>query len=411
LSLTFFIVKASQSLNKLLLDREWPIAEIIFVDNSFEYNYKSVIQSPVAALKAKKIFVASFFLLLTAILFYLFTSLAFLINDSIAPKPQMILGIIPIISIGFHGFIPAFIFYFGLVLTLLTPTLGILGCAAIDFEKMRGNHFFSAKQAIRFSFSRLKQMFMSWIGIALFIGFIVLLAFLVGLITRIPYVGEIIYSLFFFFPNFVIAMFTVLALLVLILSYLVMPVAVAADQKAETFNSILESFSTLIRQPVRWTLYTLYSLVAAKIAGFIYAYFAFRAIQFLILTTALGGGDKINNIISSGLSHLPLNSDLVRLAFELFPGVNIHISRLANGSADSSIAGYIMAISLSLIFLSIWGYILSVIASGQSAAFAVIKKIRDDYKISDEKSKFHEEEWINPPIETEATDKNKSDKP
>jgi hypothetical protein len=385
------------------------IAEIIFVDNSFAYNFKSVLQSPIMALKAKKIFVASFFLLLALVLFYLFTWLAFLINDTFAPKPQFILGIIPVINIGFHGFLPAFIFYFGLVLTFLAPTLGILGCAAIDFEKMRGNHFFSAGQAIRFSFSRLKQMLLSWIGIALFIGFIVLLAFIVGLITRIPYLGEILYSLFFFFPSFVIAMFTVLALFVLILSYLVMPVAVAADQKAETFNSILESFSTLIRQPVRWTLYTLYSFIAAKIAGFIYAYFAFRAIQFLILTTSWGGGEKINNIITSGLSHLPLQSGLVSATFSLFPGFNIHINRLAAGTADNSIAGYIMAISLFLIFLSIWGYIISVIASGQAAAFAVIKKIRDNHAISDEKSLYYEEEWVNPPIDENSEDNNKSD--
>ncbi len=385
------------------------IAEIIFVDNSFAYNFKSVLQSPIMALKAKKIFVASFFLLLALVLFYLFTWLAFLINDTFAPKPQFILGIIPVINIGFHGFLPAFIFYFGLVLTFLAPTLGILGCAAIDFEKMRGNHFFSAGQAIRFSFSRLKQMLLSWIGIALFIGFIVLLAFIVGLITRIPYLGEILYSLFFFFPSFVIAMFTVLALFVLILSYLVMPVAVAADQKAETFNSILESFSTLIRQPVRWTLYTLYSFIAAKIAGFIYAYFAFRAIQFLILTTSWGGGEKINNIITSGLTHLPLKSGLVSETFSLFPGFNIHINRLAAGTADNSIAGYIMAISLFLIFLSIWGYIISVIASGQAAAFAVIKKIRDNHAISDEKSLYYEEEWVNPPIDENSEDNNKSD--
>ena len=61
-----------------------------------------------------------------------------------------------------------------------------------------------------------------------------------------------------------------------------------------------------------------------------------------------------------------------------------------------------MAISLFLIFLIIWGYIFSCIATGQAYALAVIRKIRDGRAIGDEKSLFYEEEYVNPPLDADG---------
>jgi hypothetical protein len=265
---------------------------------------------------------------------------------------------------------------------------------------MRGNQFLSCWQALKFSLKKLKQLVLSWVAIILFIGFIVLLAFLVGLIARIPYVGEVIYSLFFFFPNFIVSLFTVLAIFVLVLSVLVMPAATAADRNDETFNSILETFSTIIRRPVRWILYTVYSLITAKICGFVFAYFAFRAIQFLQISARLGGGNKVNSILSAGAAHLPYRSELVEFTTNIFPGINFgfDIGKLFIVTGETGVASYIMAISLVLIFLTIWGYIFSIIATAQSYGFAIIRKNRDGFVIGDERPLFYKEEWVNPPI-------------
>lgn len=375
------------------------------MDINFEYNLSGILQVPIRALRAKKIFVGALFLATSLVCVYLFTALAFWVDGGNSSSIPILFGLISIPVVGFPGFWGMAIIYVGLFMALLSVGLGLLAISAIDFEELRGNHFFSAGEAIKFSLGRIKQLFLSWLGIALFIGFIILLGFLVGLISHIPYVGPIIFSIFFFFPNFVIALFTVLVIFVFLLSFLVMPTAVAADLKNETFNSILESFSTIIRQPIRWTFYTLYSIITAKLAGFVFAYFAYRAVQLLIFSTRLGGGDKINGLISAGLSHLPLDSDPIFYTTHICSGLNfgIDFSQLGSATTDGSIAGYIMAISFGLVFLTIWGYMFSVIATGQSSAYAVIKKIRDGHLISDEKSQFYEEEWVNPPIKKETS--------
>ena len=70
----------------------------------------------------------------------------------------------------------------------------------------------------------------------------------------------------------------------------------AADRAGETFTAILETFSTVIRQPVRWLSYTAYALVAGKVASFVYAYFCFRAVQFIGWSAGLGGGDRAEQL-------------------------------------------------------------------------------------------------------------------
>lgn len=371
------------------------------VNVSLEYNFKGIIPVPAKALRAKKIIVSSLYLLLAFLAYDIFTYFALILDGSGFSDIYSVHGLAPFAHLVFSSFLSAAIYYLGICLSLFLVAIGTMAVAAFDIEELRGNLFFSSRQAIRFSYHRAGQLFLSWLAIALFIGFIILLGVIVGLIARIPYIGELLYSLFFFFPNFIVSLFTVLIVFVLVLSALVMPVAVAADRNGETFNSILETFSTIIRQPARWIGYTVYAVISAKVAGFVFAYFTYRAVQFLQSTTHIGGGSKINAIISSGAGHLPLKSSLVGFLTNIFPGIDFgfDISPLSSGGGYDGVIGYIMAASLFLIFLIIWGYIVSVIATGQAYAYVIIKKIRDGHAITDEKSLFYEEEWVNPPIE------------
>jgi hypothetical protein len=370
----------------------------------FNYNFKDILAIPAGALKAKKIFVMALGLLGAFLFHNIFLWLADSINGSQSDTFYTFFSLVPITIVRFNFFYPILVYSTGLLLAIISIAIGFTAVAIIDFEAMRGNQFLSWWQAIKFSLRKLRQLVLSWLAIMIFIGFIVLLAFLVGLIARIPYIGEIIYSLFFFFPNFIVALFTVLAIFVLILSVLVMPAAVAADKNDETFNSILETFSTIIRRPFRWILYTFYSLIAAKVCGFVFAYFAFRAVQFLQIAARLGGGEKINSIVAAGAAHLPYHSELVKFTTNIFPGIDFgfDIGKLFTHGGNGGVASYIMAISLSLIFLTIWAYIFSIIATAQSYGFAVIRKNRDGHAIGDERPLFYKEEWVNPPIDDET---------
>lgn len=367
----------------------------------FHYNFKDILSAPAPAFSAKRIFVMTLFLCAALAVYNLFTYLALSIDGENIEKASRIYLAFPFESFGFDSIIAYYLYWVGVLVSVFVTMLGMFAIAAFEIESLRGHRFMGIKCAIGFTLNRIKQIFLSHLSIVSFLLLILLLVFLFGLVGRIPGVGEWIYSIFFVIPGFILAIFTVFIFAVLIVSVLLLPAVAAADRNGETFNSILETFSTIIRQPVRWVLYTAFSGAAAKVCGFVYAYFAFRAVQFLTWGGSIGGGDKITELVKSGANNLPIRSDLANYTFNIFYGVDwgIDVAQWARGSFSDSAVSYLMAFMLFLIFASIYGYMLSVMATSQARAFVIIRNLKDDYRITDEAPLFLVEEHVNPPIE------------
>ena len=364
------------------------------------YNFRDIMWAPARAFSAKQIFVMTFFLLLALAVYDIFYYLAQVIEGERLSILISAWGFFPFEDFTFGNNIARTVFGAGAALALLAVMMGFFAVAAINIENIRGNRFFSNIAALKFAFRRSRQILFSELAIILFILFIVFLFFLVGLVSRIPYIGEWLFVLFFALPNFIIAILTVFIVFIFTLSFLLLPAAAAAERHGESFSVILETFSTVIRQPARWFGYTLYSLVTAKVCSFIYAYFVYRSVQFVGWSSGLGGGENITKLIKSGLAHLPTGSDLVEEMFRIFPGVDFSfsISRWVSLGGDSAVS-YVMAFMLFLIFATIVGYFLAVVAAAQARIFVVIRKLKDDYKIANEDSLFYKDEHINPEID------------
>jgi len=340
------------------------------------------------------------FLCVGVVVYDLFTYLAVAVDGRPVGTFWRAYGLAPLMPLAFEHIAAQVLYYVGVALGLLGIMLGFFAVSAIEIEQVRGNRFFSIGGAIRFSLRRFTQLLLSEVSIVAFIGLIVVLFLLLGLITRIPFVGEWIYSLIFLLPAFIIAIFTVFVIVVFSVSIILLPATAAAERKGESFTAILESFSTIIRQPVRWLLYTAYGLAAAKVCSFVYAYFCYRAVQFIGWGTSITAGDKAENLIRAGLSHLPVRADLVDETFRIFPGVDFafSISSWARPMTGDG-AGHVMALMLFLIFASIIGYALAVVATVQARGYVVIRYRKDEYDIAEEKPMFFEEEHVNEPEE------------
>lgn len=364
------------------------------------YDYRDVLSAPAAALAAKRILVMTLFLC-AALLFYdCFTYLALYADGEKIKSARAVYGLFPFDSFNFGNLAALILYWFGVVAAVVISMMGMFAVAAFEIESIRGHRFMSIRDSIKFTLKRSKQILLSELAIISFLVLILILVAIYGLLGRIPLLGEGFFALFFVIPGFVLAIFAVFIVLVLILSVILLPAVAASDRGGETFDSILETFSTIIRQPVRWLFYTAYSGVAAKVCGFVYAYFAFRAVQFLAWGGSIGGGENISKLVKSGVNHLPVKSDVAQYTFNIFEGINwsFDVASWARGVGDDSAASYLMAFMLFLIFASIFGYMLSVIATAQARAYVVIRNLKDDYKISDEKPLFFTEEHVNPKI-------------
>ncbi len=379
-------------------------AHLSGMENPPHFNFRDVLRAPASALSAKQILVMTLFLIGSLVVYDLFTYLAYAAQGERLSLVFDAYGFFPFSYADFHSFWPLLLYGVGVGLAVLILMAGFCGVAAINIEAIRGHRFLSARQAIRFSFQRLRQIFLAELSIAVFVIFIVFVFFLLGLISRIPVIGDWIYVLLFAVPNFIIALLSVFTVFVFTLTVLLLPAVAAAERHGETFTAILETFSTIILQPFRWAGYTLYAVVAAKVCGFIYAYFAYRAVQFLTWSTSLGGGRDITRLVRSGLSHLPVRSDLVRETFNLFPGVPFGVDLLRHvGYQSNAVLSHLMAFMLFLIFTSILGYMLAVVAAGQAHGYVALRHMKDGYSLADEPSLFFEDQPINEPVDEEES--------
>ena len=102
----------------------------------------------------------------------------------------------------------------------------------------------------------------------------------------------------------------------------------------------------------------------------------------------------------NGLPERPLRSDLVRELFNLFPGIpfGVDVAALAGYPTDSSISHF-MALMLFLVFASVVGYTLAVVAAGQARGYVVLRWIKDEYSIAAEDSLFFTDEPVNDPVD------------
>jgi len=134
--------------------------------------------------------------------------------------------------------------------------------------------------------------------------------------------------------------------------------------------------------------YTAYTLVAAKLCCFVYAYFCYRAVQFMTAASSLGGGDKVPDLVKSGLANLPVRSELVWQITNVFPGVRWGFD-IPSGSiwVSDSAAAHVVA------FMLLWCSPPCSATDWRSLrrsarSYVVLKYFKDGYKLSDEEPLF-----------------------
>jgi hypothetical protein len=374
------------------------------MESPLRYNFRDVLRVPASALSAKQILVMTLFLLGGLAIYDLFAYAAFALNGDPLDLVFNTFGFFPFAELHFVAMSARAVYWIGAGAAVLTVMLGFFAVSAFNIEAIRGNRFMTPSEGIRFAFKRLPQIFLAELSIVAFVAVIVGLFALLGLVSRIPYVGEWIYTALLAIPNFIIALFAIFIIFVLSLTVLLLPAVAAAERQGETFTAILETFSTIILQPFRWFGYTIYSIGAAKICGFIYAYFAFRAVQFLTWSAGLGGGSDVGRLVKSGLSHLPIRSDIATQVFNIFPGVPFGVRLYEHvGYPSHEPITQFMAFMLFLIFASILGYTLAIVAAGQARGYVVLRYLKDEYNIASEEPLFFKDEPVNDAVtETET---------
>lgn len=369
----------------------------------FPHDIRAVLSAPGKALSLKKIFSASIFILAGYLIYLAFTYLALLYDSVSFDYIWQSYGMFPIKSFAFDSHIAAVIQVIGIGLALICLSLGIMANAVIQFEELRGDHFFSAFAAIRFAIGRIPTLLLGYLSLGAFVGLICLLAFLIGLIGRIPGIGELLIGVFYIVPIFITLVLTVFIIFVSIMGVILLPVVVAAGKEKEVFDSLLQLFSIMIKEPVRFIWYTAITGVLAKTASFVMAYLFYRTAQFSKVVLSASGGEKIEKLFNSAYAMLPMDSPVVSFVTNIFPGIAFGFSFARWGyGTDKSVGAVFLAISFALLFIVLLGYMVAVMSAGMARGYAVIRRMKDDYLIVDEDPLESGDDYANPPFNVEG---------
>ncbi len=351
------------------------------------YNYRDIFKAPRLALMGKNIFIMMSHIMFGYLVYLILTYVALLIDGASFMQIWDYFQLFPIGNVPISNIFSRFIWYVACVFWLAMFLRGSLGVARSAFEELRGNFFFSLGESFRFMKKNSGIVYKAMVGAIIFIAFLIVLGIIVGLIGKIPYVGELIYGLLYDFPFFVVSLFAVLVIFLLATLLLTGP-AVVAVKGEDAMTTLFDGFSEITSQPLRWSLYLGGSYILARATTFILFYASMRAMQFTNWTTAIIMGDKQVNLFALGAEQafqkFPYTNFLTTLPFvsRLRPYHFFETGYMQDFSWSMNLGSFFIMISILFVLFFIISYFLNTMVCAQVIAFLDIRNVTHNEKLA-----------------------------
>ena len=157
----------------------------------------------------------------------------------------------------------------------------------------KGNHFYSWKEAYCFAFKKVWSILLTPVSIVILIGLMILGNLVIGLLGKIPFIGELGVSLFTIIW-FISALIMVFFAIVTVVALLMVPGIIATTDE-DAFEAVFQVFSITWSQPCRFVFYQAINVVQTVLSFAVLAFFVKKAIVIMnALFVNFMGKDFIN---------------------------------------------------------------------------------------------------------------------
>ena len=381
------------------------------ITTNLKFNFQDIFRSPRIALSGKKIFVFIQGNLFGFIAYWICSYLSLLLSGYPIEITLEKYGLYPCLFGNNAEWYSWVIYFFGIYVWLNTIFLCSTAVSRITLKQLKGNDFFSGNDAWCYTKKHWHPVIFSPIAILFIIIIFVLTAGFFAILSHIPILGELLFSLPYFIYFFG-SVFTLYTFVVLVISLIYTPSIVGLYEE-DTMGTVFHSYSIAFGQNWRIILYHFILIPLVIIGMEIFSWFCLNTIGFI---NYIFGYEWFNNLklinISNHASSLVYPvwfSDIIYCFKEyiyswmninsnlpqLFP-VTIINPTISSLSFSESFSAIILALSYFLILLSIISYGLSIIAVGETIMFIIFKKISDDDNILNRDNEVDTEE--NPKI-------------
>jgi len=353
------------------------------------FSFIDVFRAPRLALSAKKIWTQLRALALGLILYNVFVYAAFAVSGADAygiwssyylfPPLCLAGSVYPLNAAG------VVLWALGAFAFFLVSYLGMTAVAKIAIEQLRGNDFYSRREAGQYVRRHWRPVLFAPVAILVSLAVLFGGGLLVGLVGKIPWFGDIVASLSFI-PLYLGALLFVFLVLVFALSFCLTP-AIVATTGDDTFETSFELFSTLSGQPWRLGVYELLAWVLATAGAALFAFFSAAALKIAYLALYVPMGPKFAAAFAAAWRVMPC---WLRGAYpgNFAPGVwlsGVDVRSLFVSSEAAlplpwpqAIAATFLSLGLLVICGIVVSYILNVNTVSQTIIYTILRKKKDD---------------------------------
>lgn len=362
----------------------------------FYFDIRDIFRAPRIALSGKKLFIQASGLVCGYLGFLILTYIAHLLSDRRLSEIWGSFGLFPMYDFSFRGFFPWLIFVIGCCWFISIFLLSNAAVGKLTYEQLKGDEFYSTKDSFKFLKKNWKTVLLSPLSILALVIILLICGVIIGLLGKIPYVGELGLGIFYGVPIFVVALFTAYTLFIFFIALLMTP-AIVATTKEDVFETIVQLFSSIWSQPWRYFVYTGLSGLLAKLGAFVFGYFCYRGVQLVNWSVGVLMKDKLSEIIEGALGYLTLPSSISYFFSNIFPGIRFAylIPEPGWGAGlnwSKGIAAFLIGITFILIIFVVVSYALATLSVGQTLTYIILRKKKDDENLLEKKTEEEEEE-------------------
>jgi hypothetical protein len=305
----------------------------------------------------------------------------------------------------------------GLVLLVLPNYLALATVSKVTIEQLRGNDFYSASEAGAYTRRRWRAVVFTPVAYIVILGVLIGLALLVGLIGKVPYVGEL-FAAFMTVPMYLGGLLFVFLVVVLVISLPLTPAIVGATG-SDTFETSFELFSTLSAQPWRLLIYELLYCFIRAFATVLFGVVSLLALRIAFTLLLIPMGAKFLLYFAAAWETMPgpfralVTGNYTPCCDLLNWFVPGYISTTGPIGGFDALVATIFAVSILFVLGVIVSYSFSLVSTGQTVIYTILRQKKDGENILEffdddvEEALLEGEKTAGPAIE----EKQKEDEP
>ena len=342
------------------------------------FDFRDIFRVGRYGFSGKKIFLHFLGLVLAYLIYEILVYLSLLIAGGTAAKDFWDkYGFVPVCPVVNGGFETITIVAMGIGTLVLFVVFFWMSTmvSKITMQQLRGDHFFSMGESVGFVKKNWKVVYGTFIGLIVIFVLCALTPIIVGLLGKIPKVGNIIVMLASILTPFAFFLGLLMAYLVVVfgVSLFFVPSVVAAAN-SDTFETVYQHFSIIWNQPWRIVVYEILLFGMKLICTAIWALFclvgfvvAMLPVSLLIPTDIkmiMGQADKWLGGLIGRLAGLPYIEGVK--VFDLAEPTNLPIAL--------KIASIFIMLSLLGIIGLIIAYLLSIASAGNTLIYTMLRR-------------------------------------